>query len=69
LIANPYKIGVIGLPNAKIPEELKSFVDEYVDRDAIFESMINKKLRELYSDLKWDFPSLNEKVDKFFKFN
>jgi len=69
LIGNPYKMKVIGLPNAKIPEEIKGFVDEYVDRDAIFESMICKKLRELYSDLKWDFPSLNENVGKFFKFN
>jgi DNA polymerase elongation subunit (family B) len=69
LIGNPYKTKVIGLPNAKIPEEIKSFVDEYVDRDAIFESMICKKLRELYSDLRWDFPSLNENVGKFFKFS
>lgn len=69
LIANPYKIKVIGLPNASIPTELNEFVNEYIDREAIFESMINKKLRELYSDLQWDFPSLNENVAKFFSFS
>ena len=68
LKANPYKLETIGLPNAKVPEDIEKFVKTYIDIDEIFESMILNKLKELYSDLKWDFPPLNENVNKFFSF-
>lgn len=68
LKANPYKLETIGLPNAKVPEDIEKFVKTYIDVDEIFESMILNKLKELYSDLKWDFPPLNENVNKFFSF-
>ncbi|MEK6881688.1 MAG: hypothetical protein AABY22_18860, partial [Nanoarchaeota archaeon] len=69
LIKNPYQIEVIGFPNAKVPDEIMEFIKKYIDRDEIFESMILKKLKELYSDLSWEFPILNENVTKFFKFS
>lgn len=68
LIKNPYHIDVIGFPNAKVPDEIMEFIIKYIDRDEIFESMILNKLRELYGDLKWSFPNLNENIGKFFKF-
>lgn len=68
LKSNPYNINVIGLPNNKIPEKVDKLIQEYIDIELIFESMIGKKLRELYKDLDWEFPSLNEKVSKFFHF-
>lgn len=66
---NPYKVNVIALPNSKIPPEIEEFVNEYIDIDHIFESSILNKLKELYSDLNFDFPSLNEKVNRFFKWD
>jgi hypothetical protein len=69
LKANPYKLETIGLPNAKIPEDIEKFVKTYIDVDEIFESMILNKLKELYKDLSWDFPPLNENVNKFFSFS
>lgn len=68
LIKNPFHIDVIGFPNAKVPDEIAEFIKTYIDRNEIFESMILNKLRELYGDLKWEFPSLNENIGKFFKF-
>lgn len=68
LIKNPFHIDVIGFPNAKVPDEIDEFIKTYIDRNEIFESMILNKLRELYGDLKWEFPSLNENIGKFFKF-
>jgi hypothetical protein len=65
---NPYHIDVIGIPNNKIPEDINNFINEYIDIEHIFNSMIGEKLKELYSDLKLEFPSLNPKVGKFFKF-
>lgn len=68
LIKNPYHIDIIGFPNAKIPDEIMDFIKTYIDKNEIFETMILKKLKELYSDLDWSFPSLNENVGKFFKY-
>ena len=68
LKSNPYRLETIGLPNAKVPDEIEKFVKTYIDIDEIFESLLLNKLKELYKDLKWSFPSLNENVTKFFVF-
>jgi len=68
LKANPYKLETVGLPNAKVPDEIEKFVKDYIDVDEIFESLLLNKLKELYSDLKWEFPPLNANVTKFFAF-
>ncbi len=65
---NPYKLETVGLPNAKVPDEIEKFVKTYIDIDEIFESLLLNKLKELYKDLKWDFPPLNPNVTKFFAF-
>ena len=52
LKANPYKLETVGLPNAKVPDEIEKFVKDYIDIDEIFESLLLNKLKELYSDLK-----------------
>ncbi len=65
---NPYKLETVGLPNAKVPDEIEKFVKTYIDVDEIFESLLLNKLKELYKDLNWSFPSLNANVDKFFSF-
>lgn len=64
---NPYHIETIGLPNgSKIPPDIEKFVNDFIDIESIFESSILEKLKELYKDLKWSFPNLNEKISKFF---
>jgi DNA polymerase elongation subunit (family B) len=68
LKANPYKLETVGLPNAKVPDEIEKFVKTYIDVDEIFESLLLNKLKELYKDLKWEFPPLNANVNKFFSF-
>jgi DNA polymerase elongation subunit (family B) len=65
---NPYKLETVGLPNAKVPDEIEKFVKTYIDIDEIFESLLLNKLKELYKDLKWEFPPLNANVAKFFAF-
>jgi DNA polymerase elongation subunit (family B) len=65
---NVYKLETIGLPNAKVPDEIEKFVKEFIDIDEIFESLLLNKLKELYLDLKWEFPPLNPNISKFFKF-
>ena len=65
---NPYNLETIGLPNAQIPPEIEEFVKQYIDVEEIFESLLANKLRNLYDDLKWEFPSLNSNIKKFFAF-
>ena len=66
---NPYNLDTIGVPNATVPPEIEEFVKQYIDVEEIFESLLGNKLKNLYSDLKWEFPSLNSNIKKFFAFN
>jgi len=65
---NPFGIETIGVPNAKTPPEIEEFVKTYIDIDEIFDSLLANKLKSLYEDLKWEFPTLNPNVKKFFSF-
>lgn len=65
---NPFHIDTIGIPNAKTPPEIEEFVKTYIDIEEIFESLLANKLKNLYIDLKWEFPPLNANVKKFFAF-
>jgi DNA polymerase elongation subunit (family B) len=64
---NPYKIDVIGF-TGNDPEFITELIDKFADREEGFESALLNKLKSIYEDLGWHFPSLNEKVNKFFKF-
>jgi hypothetical protein len=66
---NPYNINVIGFKgNNEDPPFLISLIEEFVDREEIFNSVLLNKLQTIYEDLGWDFVSLNENVGKFFQF-
>ena len=65
---NPYHLETIGIPNASIPPEIEEFVKMYIDVEEIFDSLLGNKLKNLYGDLKWEFPSLNPNIKKFFAF-
>ena len=65
---NPFNIETIGVPNAQVPPEIEEFVKTYIDVEEIFDSLLANKLKSLYNDLKWEFPTLNPNVKKFFAF-
>ena len=67
LKTNPYGIDVIGF-TGNDPEFINALIDEFADREEGFESTLLNKLKGIYEDLGWNFPSLNDKVNKFFKF-
>ena len=64
---NPYKIDVIGF-TGNDPDFINELINKFADREEGFESTLLNKLKSIYEDLGWSFPSLNEKVNKFFKF-
>jgi len=66
---NPYNIGVIGFRgNNEDPPFLTSFIEEFVDKEEVFNSVLLNKLKTIYEDLGWDFVNLNPNVERFFKF-
>jgi hypothetical protein len=65
---NPFNIDVIGFRGVDDPEFIVEFIDKYVDREDAFNSVLLNKLTGVYEDIKWDFPVLNAKINKFFKF-
>lgn len=66
---NPYRIDTIAIPNSKIPKDVDKFINDYIDIDGIFESILLSKLKELYKDIGWSFPLLNPHIAKFFAFD
>lgn len=68
LTNNPYKIKCLGLNGYDDPPELIKFVEEFIDRDSMFDAVMRNKIEGLYEDLKWDQPIYNRKVHEFFKF-
>jgi DNA polymerase elongation subunit (family B) len=65
---NPYRIDVIGFNGYSDPPEIMEFIEKYIDRDGLFDSVMKNKLEGIYSDLGWGMPVFNKKVNKFFTF-
>jgi hypothetical protein len=65
---NPYRLNVIGCNGYNDPPEIQEFIEKYIDRGIIFESVMKNKLESIYNDLGWDL-NLNPIQSKFFNFN
>lgn len=65
---NPYRIEVIGFNGFNDPPEIMEFIEKYIDRDGLFDSVLKNKLESLYSDLGWGAVVLNQNINKFFSF-
>jgi DNA polymerase elongation subunit (family B) len=65
---NPFNIDVLGFNGYNDPDFIIDFIDKYVDREDAFNSVLLNKLTGVYEDLNWDFPVLNAKINRFFKF-
>ena len=65
---NPYKIDTMGFLDFDFPEDVRTFVEMYVDRDKAFDSILKNKLESFYQDLSWGSLTLNTHVNNFFSF-
>jgi DNA polymerase elongation subunit (family B) len=66
---NPYNIDTLGFRgNGEDPEFILDFINKYIDREDAFNSVLLNKLTGVFEDLNWDFPVLNSKINRFFKF-
>jgi len=62
---NPYQIEALAFLEFGIPEKIRTFIEQYADREKIFESILLNKLEGFYSDLNWNL-NLNPYKDIFF---
>ena len=65
---NPYRIDTIGFNGYNDPPEIMDFIEKYIDRDGIFDSVIKNKLENVYQDINWGMPVFNRKINNIFKF-
>ena len=61
---NPYKIEALGFLEHDIPDKIQEFIEKYVDRQKIFDSILLNKLEGFFGDLEWSL-DLNPHRDAF----
>ena len=64
---NPYKIPVVGLNGYNDPPIILEIVEKYIDKDGLFNSIMENKLETIYNDLGWDY-NLNPFINAFESF-
>jgi DNA polymerase elongation subunit (family B) len=65
---NPYKIDTMAFLDFDFPEEIRTFIEMYIDREKAFDSILKNKLESFYKDLDWGNLTLNTHVNTFFSF-
>lgn len=65
---NPYRIESIGIKGYDDPPEIIEFVEEFIDRDKLFEAVIQKKIEKVYQDLKYGAVVFNSIISDYFSF-
>ena len=66
---NPYKMEAIAFMEFDMPDKIRDFINEYIDRDKSFETILQNKLQGFYDDLEWSLPPANPLIHKFFTFS
>ena len=69
LKSNPYQMEAIAFLEFDMPDKIKDFINEYIDREKSFETILQNKLQGFYDDLEWVLPPSNPLINKFFTFN
>lgn len=66
---NPYKIKTLAYSRVDPPKEIMEFIETYMDREKMFNSMLVNKLQTIYDNLTWGQINFNKNTKKFFRFN
>lgn len=70
LKSNPFNLdGLAFKDDGKDPKVIMDFIHQYIDRNRIWDSELEKKLKSFYEALKWDLYSEDaQAIDEFFSF-
>lgn len=65
---NPYRIDSIALTGYNDPEEIVELAEEFIDRDRLFDSVLQNKIETIYKDVWKSQPVFNSLINDFFSF-
>ena len=66
---NPLGLDTLAFKDYNDPKEIMDFIEQYIDRDKIFEAELENKLDDFYNALKWEKATTETKTaKKFFAF-
>jgi DNA polymerase elongation subunit (family B) len=68
LKSNSMGFDTIALRGYEDPKQLTEFVEQYIDRNKIFDREIRGKLDDFYASMNWDKLPENNNMNKFFSF-
>jgi len=64
---NPYNIDGIAYKGYDDPKQIIDFINQYIDRDKLFDKALNKKIKMFYDAMSWDMPvEKKNTIEKFF---
>ena len=64
---NPYNIDGLAYKGYDDPSQIIDFINQYVDRDKLFDKALNKKIKMFYDAMSWDMPvEKKNTIEKFF---
>ena len=67
LKTNPYNIDGIAYKGYDDPEQIIDFINQYIDRDKLFDKALSKKIKMFYDAMSWDMPvEKKNTIEKFF---
>ena len=64
---NPYKIEALAFLDYDMPDKIKQFLDQYADKEKVFDSILLNKLEGFFSDIGWEL-NLNPYVNALSSF-
>jgi len=65
---NPYRIDSIAIKGYEDPPQILEFVEQFIDKEKLFETVLKKKIEKVYTDLNYGQPVFNSNVSEFFTF-
>lgn len=65
---NPYMIDMIAIKGYDDPPFITELVEEYIDKNKLFETVLLKKVNKIYEDLKYGAPVFNSFIADYFSF-
>lgn len=69
LSKNPYNFETLAFKGDNDPPQIKQILEQYANKDAMFENELEGKLKQFYEALKWEYVSpYNAASDDFFNF-
>ena len=64
---NPFGIDGLAIRGYDDPSQVYDFINKYIDKNKMFEHLLEKKIKDFYGALNWDVPSAEAKIiNKFF---